>query len=184
MNNKSETDRVYETIGKDSQAWLAPASVPPLSTERLDDYATHIKGAQNERELLDVLRTLLVDAGVEVVADARIGDHRAEFAIWSDVLGTYVGNPLIVEVKATLRTIDAVRQALAQLTHDINAAGASWGLLPYAQGPDPSRTAVEVQRAGRVITLSIDELLGHLRSRSFFDIIRDLRNGKVHGVDR
>jgi predicted RecB family endonuclease len=131
-----------------------------------------------------VLRTLLVDAGVEVVADAHIGDHRADFAIWSDVLGTYVGNPLIVEVKATLRTIDAVRQAVAQLTHYINAAGVSWGLLLYAQGPDPSRIAIEVQQAGRVIALSIDELLERLQSRSFFDIIRDLRNRKVHGVDR
>src|SRR5262245_9347037 len=85
-----------------------------------EDHATHINGAQNERELLDVLRTLLVDTGVEVVAEARIGDHRADFVIWSDVLGTNVGNPLIIEVKATLRTIDAVRQALAQLAHSIN----------------------------------------------------------------
>jgi hypothetical protein len=161
-----------------------PPSVPPLSTDRLDEYATHIKGAQNERVPLNVLRTLLVDAGVEVVAGARIGDHRADFAIWSDVLGTYVGNPLIGEVRGTLRTIDAVRQALAQLTHYIHAAGASWGLLLYAHGPDPSRTAVEAQQAARVIVLSLDELLERLRSSSFFDIIRDLRNRKVHGVDR
>jgi hypothetical protein len=41
-----------------------------------------------------------------------------------------------------------------------------------------------VQQAARVIALSVDELLERLRSRSFFDIIRDLRNKKVHGVDR
>jgi Holliday junction resolvase len=160
-----------------------PAAALPLSADHLDDYATRIKGAQNERELLDVLRTLLVDAGVEVVADARIGDHRADFAIWSDVLGTYGGNPLIVEVKRTLRTMD-VHQALAQLTHDVNAAGASWGLLLYTHGPDPSRIALEAQHAARVIALSVDELLERLRTSSFFDIIRDLRNRKVHGVDR
>jgi len=162
---------------------LTPASVSPLSADHVDDYTTRIKGAQNERELLDVLRTLLVDAGVEVVADARIGDHRADFAIWSDLLGTYVGNPLIVEVKRTLRTLD-VHQALAQLTHDVNAAGALWGLLLYTHSPDPSRIAVEVQQAARVIALSVDELLERLRSCSFFDIIRDLRNKKVHGIDR
>jgi hypothetical protein len=160
-----------------------PAAPLPLSADHLEDCATRIKGAQNERELLDVLRTLLVDAGVEVIADARIGDDRADFAIWSDVLGTYVGNPLIVEVKRTLRTM-AVHQALAQLTHDVNAAGASWGLLLYADGPDPSRIAAETQQAARVIALSVDELLERLRSCSFFDIIRDLRNRKVHGIDR
>jgi Holliday junction resolvase len=162
----------------------APAAALPLSTDHLDEYTARIKGAQTERELLDVLRTLLVDAGVEVVADAHIGDHRADFAIWSDVLGTYVGNPLIVEVKRTLHTMDAVHQALAQLTHYLSASGAPWGLLLYVNGPDPARIAVEVQQATQVLALSLDELLERLRSRSFFDIIRDLRNRKVHGVDR
>jgi Holliday junction resolvase len=161
-----------------------PAPALPLPAYHLEEYAARIKGAQNEHELLDVLRTLLVDAGVEVVADARIGDHRADFAIWSDVLGTYVGNPLIVEVKHTLRTVGAVHQALAQLTHYISASGASWGLLLYAHGPDPARIALEVQQASRIIALSLDELLDRLRSRSLFDVIRDLRNRKVHGVDR
>jgi hypothetical protein len=99
-------------------------------------------------------------------------------------LGTYVGNPLIVEVKRALHTVDAVHQALAQLTHYISTSGALWGLLLYAHGPDLARIAVEVRQATRIIALSIDELLERLRSRSFFDIIRDLRNRKVHGVDR
>jgi hypothetical protein len=77
-----------------------------------------------------------------------------------------------------------VHQALAQLTHDVNAAGASWGLLLYIHGPDPSRIAVEVQQAASIIALSVDELLEGLRTSSFFDIIRDLRNKKVHGFDR
>jgi hypothetical protein len=160
-----------------------PATPLRLLADHLEEYATRIKGAQNERELLDVLRTLLVDAGVEVIADARIGNYRADFAIWSDILGTYVGNPLIVEVKRTLRPMD-VQQALAQLTHDVNAVGASWGLLLYADGPDPSRIAAETQQATGIIVLSVDELLECLRSRSFFDTIRDLRNRKLHGVDR
>ena len=77
-----------------------------------------------------------------------------------------------------------VHQALAQLAHYVNAAGASWGLLLYTHGPALSRIAVEVQQAARVIALSVDELLERLRTSSFFDIIRDLRNKKVHGVDR
>jgi hypothetical protein len=77
-----------------------------------------------------------------------------------------------------------VHQALAQLTHYISASGASWGLLLYAHGPDPARIALEVQQASRIIALSLDELLDRLRSRSLFDVIRDLRNRKVHGVDR
>ena len=160
-----------------------PDSEIPTLTGNIDEYVRRAKSAQNEYELLNVLRALFMDSGVEIVAGARFGEREADFAIWSDLLGTYVGNPLIIEVKRNLRASGAVGGAMAQLMSLIDAAGALWGLLLYVEGPEKSRIEVEARHAPRVLVLSLDELLEHLRSRSFFNVIRDLRNRKVHGID-
>jgi hypothetical protein len=160
---------------------ISDTAVPTLAA-RIDEYACRIKSTQNEHELLSVLRALFMDSGVDVVTNTRVAGRQADFAIWSDLLGTYVGNPLIIEVKRNLRTIIDVRQAIEQLTNLMNAAGTLWGVLLYVQGPEKSRIEVEARHA-RVLILSLDQLLEHLRSTSFFDVIRDLRNKKVHGVD-
>jgi hypothetical protein len=162
----------------------SPDSEIPTLTGNIDEYVQRAKSAQNEHELLHVLQALFMDSGVEIVAGARFGERRADFAIWSDLLGTYVGNPLIIEVKRNLRTSNDVAGAVAQLMSLINAAGALWGLLLYVEGPEKSRIEVEARHAPQVLMLSLDELFEHLRRRSFFDVIRALRNRKVHGVDR
>jgi hypothetical protein len=61
-----------------------------------------------ERLVADVLRS----SGADVVATSPVHDVGADFAVWSDVLEPFVGNPLLVEVKARLRSKADVNRAV------------------------------------------------------------------------
>lgn len=125
---------------------------------------------------------LLLESGVNVVTEARFENRIADFAIWSDELGTYVGNPLIIEVKRQIRGFTGLAQAFAQLTTYLQAANASWGLLLFQEGPEPAVLESHLAQASRVLAISIADLLDRLQTVSFVDVVRDLRNRKVHGV--
>lgn len=130
-----------------------------------------------EKLVADALRS----SGADVVVTSPDGDTRIDLAVWSDVLESFVGNPLLIEVKARLRGKADAARALRQLASYIGASGSRWALLLYGDGPD-----LEVESiAGtfpNVLVLSIRSLLESLRTRAFPELVRDLRNQRVHGA--
>jgi hypothetical protein len=148
----------------------------------VDQYVAQMRAARSEEERAQVFRQIFLDARVEVVANARVGHREADFAIWSDDLGAYVGNPLIIEVKHDLPGPNDVSRALAQLTNYLHAASAPWGLLIYDTGPEQTIVEAQASGAARVLVISTESLLTRLRTSSFVTIVRELRNKKVHGV--
>lgn len=172
----------------DSVPLVPSASIAPsnriIPRTHLEAYKKKLATATKEFDLITVLRELLLESGVDVVTEARFGNRVADFAIWSDELGTYVGNPLIIEVKRQLRGLAGLAQALAQLTTYLQAANASWGLLLYDEGPESVLFESQLSQSSKVLAISIGDLLDRLQTVSFVDVIRDLRNRKVHGVGR
>lgn len=153
--------------------------------QSVDGYLARLSTVQRENEIIGFLADIFKASGVDVVTEARLAPeprHRVDLALWSDALSSYVGNPLIIEVKRDLRSLTALRQALAQITNYINAAGTQWGLLLFTNGPDRALVNLELEQTSRVIAISVEELLEQLRTSSFVEIIRALRNKKVHGV--
>jgi hypothetical protein len=77
--------------------------------------------------------------------------------------------------------VDAARKAAQQLSIATAAAGTGWGLLLYG---DILMSEDRLRFAGppNVLVLSLTSLFEQMKSRPFAEIIKDLRNRRVHGV--
>jgi hypothetical protein len=127
-----------------------------------------------------VVAEALRASGADVVATSAERDVGADFAVWSDVLEPFVGNPLLIEVKTKLTSKTAATHALRQLASYMGASGSRWALLLYGEGPQEQ--VEQARQHPNVLILSLRSLLEGLRTQSFPELIRDLRNRRVHGA--
>jgi hypothetical protein len=137
------------------------------------DLMTPVRSAELEQLVANALR----ETGVDVVVTAQNRDYGVDLALWSDALQQSVGNPLLVEIKAHLRSQSAAADAAQQLAKHVAASGSRWGLLLFAEGPKDLRNLPPT-----VLALPIEALFTRLQNEAFDEIIRDLRNRRVHGT--
>jgi len=130
-----------------------------------------------ERVVEDALRL----SGADVVTPSPTHDVGADIAVWSDVLEPFVGNPLLIEVKGRLKGKTDATRAIKQLASYIGTSGSRWALLLYGDGPDLEGQSI-ASTVPNVLVLSLRTLLESLRTRAFPEIVRDLRNRRVHGA--
>jgi hypothetical protein len=133
------------------------------------------------RSVEQVVADALRSSGADVVVTSAARDIGADFAVWSDVLDPFVGNPLLIEVKARIRGKGDANRALQQLTSYLDASGSRWALLLYGEGPDPE-DQVWAGSPPNVLILSLRSLFEALRTQAFPELVRDLRNRRVHGA--
>lgn len=145
--------------------------------ERLDREIIGKRWRAIEELVVDVIR----QSGADVVIASSGGDPGADIAVWSDVLEPFVGNPLLVEVKGQVKGMAEVTAAMHQLAQQVVASGSQWGVLLYGAGPEFDEKSFE-GLPPNILTLSIRTLLERLRMQAFPELIRDLRNRRVHGV--
>lgn len=145
--------------------------------QRLDRELT----AKNWRSIEKLVADALRSSGADLVVESPDSDFGADIAIWSDVLESFVGNPLLVEVKGALKRPADISRAVGQLEAQVGASGARWGVLLYGAGPELDREVL-ANPPSNVLVLSIRSLLEHLRFQAFPELVRDLRNRRVHGV--
>ncbi|MHC4049325.1 hypothetical protein [Bradyrhizobium sp. 25ACV] len=132
-----------------------------------------------ERVVVQALR----GSGADIVSEASNPDLGTDIAVWSDELQPFVGNPLLIEVKSRFRSQDDLRRAANQLFESITSRGGTWGLLLYGDGPRDSALSPK-GLPPTILIYSIGDLIEQLRARSFAEVIRDLRNRRVHGGER
>ncbi len=152
---------------------------PRASTEEI---SRRINEATGEADIISLLGELFLAEGADVVSEARIGPRKADLAVWSDAMAPFIGNPLIVEVKFQQMGRGDAERALATLTNYVHASGSPWGLLVYRNGPATEHLVAESRRAARVLLLSFEELLEGIRTKTLFELLRMVRNRKVHGA--
>ncbi len=156
-----------------------PKAKPPLGASA-DGYlqgSLPMIASATPSELEALVADALREAGVDVLATSPGRGQGADLAIWSDALQPFVGNPLLVEIKARLQGQGGVSNAVQQLGKYVAAAGGLWGLLLYGAGPGELPSLPP-----NILALQIETLFRRLREESFDDIVRDLRNRRVHGV--
>lgn len=129
-----------------------------------------------EQVVADAIRS----AGADVVVTSQPQDIGADFAVWSDVLEPFVGNPLLVEVKGSIRSKAEANRAMRQLASFVGASASRWGLLLYGEGPD-SESQQWIGSPPNILVLSLRSFFEALRTRAFPELVRDLRNHRVHG---
>jgi hypothetical protein len=134
-------------------------------------------GQEFEKTISDAIR----GSGTDVVVESPEKERGADLAVWSDVLEPFVGNPLLVEVKLKIQTKATAATIFKQLSSYMGAANTRWALLLYGDGPPPDAPLWKVCPPN-VLLMPARSLLEGLRTRTFPEIVRDLRNRRVHSV--
>lgn len=137
--------------------------------------------SKDRRSLEELVSDALRASGTDLVVTSPSGDLGADIAVWSDVLEPFVGNPLLIEVKGTIKGKADINRATRQLAKYVGAAGSRWGILLYGAGPQFDDEILAAS-APNVLALSIRSLLDRLRYQAFPEVVRDMRNRRVHGV--
>ncbi|HEY2033309.1 MAG TPA: restriction endonuclease [Rhizomicrobium sp.] len=148
----------------------------------IDDWFAELRTVSvrgKERELETFVAGILRKSGVEVVSESPETSARADLAVWSDAFQPSIGNPLLIEIKRALPDKQNARDAIQRFSKVVAASGAYWGLLLFAE--EPASSAAWLSMPSNVLSISIPELLSHMRHRPFEAIVRDLRNRRVHG---
>ncbi|MBU7440912.1 TIR domain-containing protein [Paraburkholderia fungorum] len=127
-----------------------------------------------------VVSAALNASGTDVVVPSQTRDKGADFAVWSDSLETLVGNPLLVEVKSKIRRKEDAVRITREMSAYLSATSAQWGLLLFGDGPGPQSEWWD-QSSPNILVLPLRAFLNDLRSRTFPEVVRDLRNSRVHG---
>jgi hypothetical protein len=137
----------------------------------------HGSPVQLEVFLSDILR----DSGVDVLVPSSRIDAGTDLAVWDDGLDKSVGNPLVIELKSRIAGKQAVSKALKQLGACVENSNSKWGLLVYLDGPDSGSRLWDIAPRN-VLHLGLRDLLTQLETHSFNEIVRNLRNRRVHEV--
>lgn len=145
--------------------------------ERLD----HDLIAKRWRSVEELVADALRASGTDLVVTSPSGDLGADIAVWSDVLEPFVGNPLLIEVKGAIKGKADLTRATRQLAKYVGASGSRWGILLYGTGPE-FEGEVFADSPSNVLALSIQSLFERLRLQAFPEVVRDMRNRRVHGV--
>lgn len=148
-----------------------------------DEILEEVRSAIASRNYSGVERAVmraLQGAGIDVISEVPTTKHVADLAVWSDALQPFVGNPLLIEIKAHMSGPDPLRHAAQQLAAAMAARGTAWGLLLYGEAP-PGLPISTKSLPPTILVYSIDKFIRDLKTRSFAEVIRDLRNQRVHG---
>lgn len=135
----------------------------------------------NELGLEKIVLDALQSSGTDAVVESQGHDRGADLAVWSDVLEPFVGNPLLIEIKRRIRDKEAATKSFRQLSSYLGASGAWWALMLYGDGPLPDDRFWS-RCPPNILLMPIRSLLEALRRQSFPEIVRDLRNRRVHSV--
>lgn len=139
-------------------------------------------GSQSQRN--SYLQRIVVDAlhesGVETLSEnSRIGDTEIDIAVWSEDLEPWVRNPLLIEVKRTLLGRGDLDSLVNRLARAGYSPTAGWALVIYQEAKG-DLTRVRNLHPG-ILFISAEEFLRSLRDQSFGELVRSLRNQRVHG---
>jgi hypothetical protein len=131
-------------------------------------------GTQQPGLALEALVVEAIEASGAVAVHAAGRDRGFDLGVWSDDLDSIASNPILVELKTNF-SLNAERQALSALHL---TPGARVALIIYLAG-DPGDAGV-IETRFPVLAVQFDQLLSRMRSLSFAEVVRDLRNQSAH----
>lgn len=188
LNNRQAIDFALDQLlsAKPGSATARPSkpfASPGLGTQAdllLDQLDHHLQSG-DARGLEQIARNALQNSGTDIVVESPQRDRSADLAVWSDVLEPFVGNPLLIEIKRKIEDAASAERAFEQLKRYLGASATKWALLLYAQGP-PAENRIWRRCPHNVLLMPLRSLIEALRTRAFPEVIRDLRNQRVHSV--
>ncbi len=139
-----------------------------------------------ENEVVNLLALALRQSGVIYVNEEAIAPNMsgavhesADLAVWSDEFDPWIGNPLLIEVKASLTRQEVYVATVNQVSKYLQISGIRSALVLYAT----KSLDITLQAHPYIFFMNVRDLLASMRTKSFARIIIDLRNRLVHGID-
>jgi hypothetical protein len=129
-----------------------------------------------EHELLNLVATALNASGISVLKESRSQDPGFDFAIWSDELGPWVGNPFLIEIKRSLNGPQDLQRLRNRFAHRGELVP-GWLMVLYWEA---SPRFLDSRNMSPILPLQIRRLISELKTKSFRDIVLELRNEMVH----
>lgn len=186
--------RVLAAVSEVSSAVnLAPpgASKPPKEDARrlLDDWnngparqlesRSHPGGERSEAIAEWIVADVFRSAGIRAVREPGGGRAGTDFVVWDREMEPFVGSPLLVEVVGGSWSPRRLDLKIRELTEYLAQLGSRrWALLILAA--DSDEPLVSEHEHAPVLVISLEDLLKRLQKESFADIVRMLRNERVH----
>ncbi len=173
---------------------------PPLPTptvqvgQPIGDFADELEeklatlGVQvRETEITQLVILALEKSGYTIIANnPLIGQGKnvghADIVVWSDEFGPWIGTPLIIEVKSYFRKQMNWGEAAQQLLKYLQLSQTRSGLVLYTSMQTFPNNIMS-QFPPNIFFLSVHQLFTALRTKNFAEIMVDLRNRRVHGID-
>jgi hypothetical protein len=132
----------------------------------------------SRQEFTSIIEDAIRASGVSIVSISDQPDQGVDLAVWSNDLSPWVINPLPIALKVRPSGPSDLSAAAELLTRALSWSEMLWGLLIYQGSPiDPACWS----SPPNVLTLQAETLIKELRKVSFGDVVRRLRNQRVHG---
>lgn len=133
-----------------------------------------------ESDIEKIVARAIRESGVDAIAQ-RPGPHGrgADLAVWSDFLQDTVGNPLLIEIKANIRSKNDARRDLQYFSALVSSSATPWGLFLYGQGPGLEERGFSTPP--NVLVLSLASLFERMKDQPFVELVTWLRNQRAHG---
>lgn len=125
---------------------------------------------------------LLKESGISVIQQSKMPDVGADIAIWSDDLGAILGNPILIEIKRSIRNRSQALQVTNQLLSYLQKTNSRFAIVLYLEGL-PSSSIQEFSKQFNVLFFQLGDFVEQLQNKSFADTIRIRRNIIAHGGD-
>lgn len=136
----------------------------------------------SEYDLESLVAEILKESGISIVRQPEKRDYGVDMAIWSDDLGSFLGNPILVEIKRSLKELGQIKKITEKLLTYLDKTNSRSALVLYSEGP-PSREVQNIAGVFNIFFFQIGELVQQLQDSSLVDVIRIRRNIVVHGGD-
>ena len=133
--------------------------------------------SRKEQVLEEVVGRAVSESGVRSIESGE-KDLGVDFVVWSEDLSPWVGNPIAIELRQNVRSGADVNAGVRHLTQAMVRGRIPWGLLIHGPSGLDVWSAIAVPN---IISISAEEFVESLRTMSFGELVRRLRNRRVHG---
>ena len=159
-------------------------------TRPLGEYADallarlHAHQEQGDQHPEDLLRDIIVEAleasGISTLSvGEKQGEARIDIAVWSNDLDPWIRNPLLMEVKKYLPGKGELDTLVKRFADALGSGSLNWALVIYGAAAPKAERVKHLHP--HILLLSAEKFLESLRDTGFGDLVRKLRNERVHG---
>lgn len=162
-----------------------PASIGNRSKPiglQADEFTSRLRGlgaSQSEIEFEAIIADAIRASGVTSVSQYRLENKFVDLAVWSDDLLPWVDNPMPIELRMRVKNTNELSLSAMRLLRENTEGGMKWGLLIYL------RAEIDMAKAWMIpnlLCIQAEDFIEELRTVGFGELVRKLRNHRVHGV--